>query len=218
MLRPIAVLIVEDHKLVAEGLISLLEEQPSVNVVGRAGSVAEAVAAAGQTRPDVILMDYRLPDGDGTVAATAIRAQQSEVAILFLSADSTDEHMLRAVEAGASGYISKEAEVDVLVDAIQRAADGEFLLPPAVMSRLLRRQAENRRLEEEQERFERDLTPREREILRLMASGEDNQEIADHLNIAYGTVRTHVRSLLEKLDSRSRLQAVVVARERHLVD
>jgi two-component system, NarL family, response regulator DevR len=216
--RPVQVLIVEDHRLVAEGLISLLEEQPAVRVVGSAGSVAEAVAAAGETRPDVILMDYRLPDGDGTVAADAIRSQQPEVAVLFLSADSTDEHMLRAVEAGASGYISKTAQIEEVVEAIRRAAEGEFLLPPAVMSRLLRRQSENRRREKEQERFEQELTPREREILQLMAAGEDNHEIAEHLHIAYGTVRTHVRSLLEKLDSRSRLQAVVVARERRLVD
>lgn len=211
-------LIVEDHQLVAQGLMSLLDEQPGIRVAGRAGSVAEAVTAAAETKPDVILMDFRLPDGDGTMAADSIRSQQPEVAILFLSADVTDDHMLRAVEAGAAGYISKDARIDELVGAIRRAADGEFLLPPAVMARLLRRQSEHRRQEREQERIEQELTAREREILQLMAEGQDNHEIAAQLHIAYGTVRTHVRSLLEKLDSRSRLQAVVVARERHLVN
>jgi len=216
--RPIAVLVVDDHRLVAHALTSLLSEHPEVRVVGTAGSVEEAVATGAALRPDVVLMDFRLPDGDGTLAARRLREQNSEVAVLFLSAEHSDEAMLKAVEAGACGYISKDTGPAELVAAIRRAADGEFLLPAATMSRLLGRQREVRRQQAEQQRLLDEVTPREAQILRLMAAGADNRAIAAQLGIAYGTVRTHVRSLLEKLDSSSRLQAVSTARERRLVD
>jgi len=122
--------------------------------------------------------------------------------------------MLKAVEAGACGYISKDTGPDELVAAIRRAADGEFLLPAATMSRLLSRQREVRQQELEQQRLLDELTPREQQILSLLATGANNRAIAAQLGIAYGTVRTHVRSLLEKLESSSRLQAVSTARER----
>jgi DNA-binding NarL/FixJ family response regulator len=216
--RPVAVLVVDDHRLVAEALTSLLSEHPEVHVVGSAGSVAEAVTVGAATRPDVVLMDFRLPDGDGTVAARQIREEHPEVAVLFLSAEHSDEAMLMAVEAGACGYISKDTGPDELVSAIRRAADGEFLLPAATMSRLLARQREVRQQELEQQRLLDELTPREQQILSLLATGANNRTIAAQLGIAYGTVRTHVRSLLEKLDSSSRLQAVSTARERKLLD
>ncbi|HEY8644142.1 MAG TPA: response regulator transcription factor [Candidatus Dormibacteraeota bacterium] len=216
--RPVAVLVVDDHRLVAEALTSLLSEHPEVRVVGTAGSVGEAVTVGAEARPDVVLMDFRLPDGDGTVAARQIRAEHPEVAVLFLSAEHGDEAMLKAVEAGACGYISKDTGPDELVAAIRRAADGEFLLPAATMSRLLSRQREVRQQELEQQRLLDELTPREQQILSLLATGANNRAIAAQLGIAYGTVRTHVRSLLEKLESSSRLQAVSTARERRLLD
>ena len=216
--RPIAVLVVDDHRLVAQALASLLSEHPEVRVVGTAGSVGEAVTTGSSLLPDVVLMDFRLPDGDGTLAARQIRERHPEVAVLFLSAEPGDEAMLKAVEAGACGYILKDTGPDELVAAIRRAADGEFLLPAATMSRLLARQREVRRQQAEHQRLLDEVTRREKQILRLMADGADNRAIASELGIAYGTVRTHVRSLLEKLESSSRLQAVANARERRLLD
>jgi DNA-binding NarL/FixJ family response regulator len=213
----IAVLVVDDHLLVAEAFSSLLHEQPEIRVVGTVGTVAEAITASERLRPDVVLMDFRLPDGDGTMATRGIRAQQPEVAVLFLSAYPSDDAMLMAIDAGACGFVSKDIAPEALLDAIRRAAEGEFMLPSATMARLLALQREMRRHEAERQKMLDDVTPREQQILRLMAEGADNRTIAAELGIAYGTVRTHVRNLLEKLESSSRLQAVVVAKARGLL-
>jgi DNA-binding NarL/FixJ family response regulator len=218
MPEPLSVLIVEDHRLMAEGLASLLAEEPELKVVGTAASVKEAVEAAGTLRPQVVLMDFRLPDGDGAEATERIRKEHPEMAVLFLSADISDDAMMRAVDAGACGYVSKAASAEELTGAIKRAGDGEFLLPAATMSRLLARQREARRSEAQREKLAEELTARERDVLHMMASGLDNYDIADKLGIGYGTVRSHVRGVLEKLGARSRLQAVALARENGLID
>lgn len=215
--RPISVLIVEDHRLMAEGLASLLGEEPELAVVGAAGSVKEAVEAAHSRPPEVVLMDFRLPDGNGAEATDRIRKEHPEVAVLFLSADISDDAMMLAVDAGACGYVSKAATAEELTNAIKRAGDGEFLLPAATMSRLLARQREVRRTQAQRQRMEEDLTSREHEVLKMMAAGLDNYDIAEKLGIGYGTVRSHVRGVLEKLGARSRLQAVALARETGLV-
>jgi DNA-binding NarL/FixJ family response regulator len=214
----IKLLVVEDHRLMFEGLTSLLSEYPDLSVLGVATTVADAVDKAIHLRPDVILMDYRLPDGDGAIATERIRLKLPEVAVVFLSADISEASMMRAVEAGAAGYVSKAASADDLLDAVRRAADGEFLVGAATMARLLqqRRQAEHQAAE--QQRIGSELTPREREVLRLMAGGLDNYDIADQLRIGYGTVRGHVRGVLEKLGAHSKLQAVATARQAGLVD
>ena len=217
MAEPITVLIVEDHRLMVEGLASLLGEVPELRVVGTAGSVREAIEAARTLQPQVVLMDFRLPDGEGPEATERIRHDQPEVAVLFLSADVSDEAMMRAVDAGACGYVSKAATAEELTNAIRRAGEGEFLLPAATMSRLLARQREARQSEAARERLAEELTSREREVLRMMASGFDNYDIAEKLGIGYGTVRSHVRGVLEKLGARSRLQAVAMARETGLI-
>lgn len=217
MAEPITVLIVEDHRLMVEGLASLLGEVPELRVVGTAGSVREAIEAARTLQPQVVLMDFRLPDGEGPEATERIRHDQPEVAVLFLSADVSDEAMMRAVDAGACGYVSKAATAEELTNAIRRAGEGEFLLPAATMSRLLARQREARKSEAARERLAEELTSREREVLRMMASGFDNYDIAEKLGIGYGTVRSHVRGVLEKLGARSRLQAVALARETGLI-
>lgn len=215
--RPISVLIVEDHRLMVEGLSSLLGEEPELSVIGTASTVAEAVGAARSRPPDVVLMDFRLPDGTGAEATERIRQEHPEVAVLFLSADVSDDAMMLAVDAGACGYVSKAASADELTTAIKRAGDGEFLLPAATMSRLLARQRDARRTEAQREHLEHELTSREHEVLKMMAAGLDNYDIADKLGIGYGTVRSHVRGVLEKLGARSRLQAVALAREGGLV-
>ena len=218
MAGPISVLIVEDHRLMVEGLASLLGEVPELKVVGTAGTVKEAVEKARELRPQVVLMDFRLPDGNGAEATARIRQDSPEVAVLFLSADVSDDAMLLAVDAGACGYVSKAASADELTSAIRRAGEGEFLLPAATMSRLLARQREQRRSQAARDKLAEDLTAREREVLKMMAAGLDNYDIADKLGIGYGTVRSHVRGVLEKLGARSRLQAVVLARESGLIN
>ena len=217
MAEPITVLIVEDHRLMAEGLVSLLGEVAELKVVGSAGTVQEAVVATQTLHPQVVLMDFRLPDGTGAQATERIRNENPEVAVLFLSADVSDEAMMQAVDAGACGYISKAATAEELTNAIRRAGDGEFLLPAATMSRLLARQRDVRRSAAARERIAEELTSREREVLKMMAAGLDNYDIADKLGIGYGTVRSHVRGVLEKLGARSRLQAVALARESGLI-
>ena len=214
----INVLLVEDHRLMFEGLSSLLAEYPDINVLGVATTVADAVAKATLLKPDLVLMDFRLPDGDGAQAGERIRAKLPDTAILFLSADPSESAMMRAVEAGASGYVSKAASAEELVGSIRKAAEGEFLLEAATMARLLEQRRQSQQKAGEQQRLSGVLTQRERDVLRLMALGLDNHEIADELGIGYGTVRGHVRGVLEKLAAHTRLQAVAEARKAGLVE
>jgi len=214
----INVLLVEDHRLMFEGLSSLLTEYSDINVLGVATTVADAIAKASLLKPDLVLMDYRLPDGDGAQASERIRSLLPDTAILFLSADPSEASIMRAVEAGASGYVSKGASAEELVNSIRKAAEGEFLLEAATMARLLEQRHQSQQKATEQRRLIGDLTPRERDVLRLMARGLDNHEISDELGIGYGTVRGHVRGVLEKLGSHTRLHAVAAARKAGLLE
>jgi DNA-binding NarL/FixJ family response regulator len=209
--RPVRVLVVEDHPVVGEGLVALLAEDPRIRVVQRVETVAQAVRAAATEPLEVALIDFRLPDGTGAEAAVGIREHRPDVAVVFLSADDSEQAMIAAVEAGAAGYLVKTAAGSEIVEAVQRAAEGEMLLPAPRLAALL---ARRRELAQEQDRRARllgSLTPREREILTLMAEGLDNRRIADRLHVAYPTVRSHVRRVLQKLGARSRLEAVVKA-------
>lgn len=199
------VLIVEDYTVVAEGLAALLEDQPDLTVVGTADTAASAIEQAGAKRPDVVLLDYRLPDLDGAEAARAIHRVQAEVPILFLSRDDSDMAQLAAIEAGACGYLHKSKAATELVTAVRRAVRGEMLISGPTISRLLRRRAEADQVQEK-------LTDREREVLRLMVQGLDSKTIAHQLGIQYGTVRSHVRNLAGKLGAHSKIEAVARSR------
>lgn len=214
---PIRVLLVEDHQVVAEGLQALLEEYDDLHVVGWAPTVAAAEAAAAAGPADVALVDFRLPDGSGADAAAAIRAHRPETAIVILSVDDSDDAMMAAVGAGASGYLLKSAPSDEVVGAIRRAAEGETLIPAQRMVELLTRERAVVRAQAEQARVRETLTPREREILSLLAAGLDNRAVADRLSIEYTTVRSHVHRVLQKLGARSQLEAVVKATELQIV-
>lgn len=216
--KKIDVLVVEDHRLMFEGLSSLLAEYPDINVAGVATTVADAVEKASLLKPDLVLMDYRLPDGDGAQASERIRGNQPETAILFLSADPSESAMMRAVEAGAAGFVSKAASAEVLVSSIRKAAAGEFLLEAATMARLLEQRRKAQKAASAKDTLLGEMTSRERDVLRLMARGLDNLEIANSLGIGYGTVRGHVRGVLEKLGAHSRLQAVAAARKAGLIE
>lgn len=214
----IAVLIVDDHRVVVEGLELLIGTNADLRVVGSAASVAEAVALARDRHPDVVVMDYRLTDGTGAQAAAAIRKQQPGIAVVFLSSDDSEEALLAAVRAGACGYLPKsKAAVDVAT-AIRRAAEGETLIPAGRLAGLLARIHERERDEAERTRLLGQLTPRETEVLGLMADGMDNHAIADHLGIGFTTVRGHVQNILEKLDAHSKLEAVARAARAGLLE
>lgn len=212
------VMIVEDHRVVAEGLWALLAEYPDLTVVGWADSVAEAIPMAEQMSPNVALVDFRLPDGTGADVASAIRANDPEVAVVILSAHSDDSALLAAVEAGASGYLLKSAGGDEVAGAVRSAARGETLIAASTLAAVLARHREATRAYAHQAELLERLTPREREVLTLMSRGLDNRALAARLNISYATVRTHVRSILDKIGARSQLEAAAKAVEWGLRD
>lgn len=205
------VLIIEDHQVVAEGLAALINDQKDMTVVGKAGSVAEAIACATELHPDVVLVDYRLTDGTGADAAAAIRQMRPDSRLIFLTREDSDNVRIAAVEAGASAFIHKSRAAQEVVDAIRTVSTGASLFTPRTIAQLLNTRRE---VEAQLER----LTPREKVVLRLMAEGIASRDIASKLGISYTTVRTHIRSLGSKLGVHSKLEAIVKARELALVE
>lgn len=208
---PARVLIVEDHQVVADGLAALINDQADMTVVGIAGSVADAITRATELQPDVVLMDFRLGDGTGADAGMAIRQVRPETRMIFLTREDSDAVRFAALEAGASAFIHKSRAAQDVVEAIRVVAGGGSLFTPRAIATLL-----NRRRDTESQ-LER-LTPREKEVLRLMAEGISSRDIAEKLGISYTTVRTHIRSLGSKLGVHSKLEAIVKARELALVE
>jgi DNA-binding NarL/FixJ family response regulator len=209
--EPIRVLVVDDHAIVAEGLELALGRDPTIHVVGVASTAAEAVSMAREARPDVVLMDQHLPDGTGTEAAALIRDDLLETAIVMLTGDNDERVLLAAIESGACGYLLKSNAAPQVIDAVHRAAEGEMLIPAAVLAGLLGRQRRERTTG--RPHLVEPLTQREQEVLDLMARGMDNRVIADHLIISYTTVRTHVQNVLSKLGAHSKLEALARANE-----
>ena len=205
------VLIVEDHQVVAEGLAALINDQKDMKVVGHAGTVAESVGLAAELKPDLVLIDFRLTDGTGADAATAIRQLRPETKLIFLTREDSDAARFAALESGASGFIHKSRAAQEVVDAIRTVADGGNLFTPRGIAQLLN---SRREIEAQLEK----LTAREKEVLRLMAEGIASRDIASKLGISYTTVRTHIRSLGSKLGVHSKLEAIVKARELALVE
>ncbi len=207
----IRVLIVEDHQVVAEGLSALLNDQPDMTVVGSAASVADSVARAEHLKPDVAVVDFRLTDGTGADAGLGIRQVRPDTKLIFLTREDTDAARFAAIEAGASAFIHKSQAASEVVNAIRTVAAGGTLFTPRTIATLLNKRREmDSQLES--------LTPREKEVLRLMAEGTSSREIAARLGISYTTVRTHIRSLGGKLGVHSKLEAIVKARELGLVE
>jgi two-component system response regulator DevR len=206
----IGVLIVEDHRVVAEGLAALINQQGDMKVVGGAASVAECVAAVTELGPDVVLVDFRLPDGTGSEATAALRQVRPETRVIFLTREDTDAARFAAVQSGASAFIHKSKAAAEVVSAIREVARGRMLITPRTIATLL---AKRRAVEAQLA----SLTPREGEVLRLMAEGLASRSIAARLGISYTTIRTHIRSLGSKLGVHSKLEAIVKARELGLI-
>ncbi|HKI04192.1 MAG TPA: response regulator transcription factor [Thermoanaerobaculia bacterium] len=202
----IGVLVVDDHLVVRKGVQALLMDAKDITVVGEACDGLEAVAEARRLRPQVILMDLQLPRLDGVEAIRAILAEQPDVGIVVLTGTDGDEHVLTAVEAGALGYLAKTSEREDFLQAILRVARGELWLPPRLTRKLLAhvKPRSGAGLTEP-------LTGRENSVLNLLAKGRTNHQIANELNIAEATVRTHVSHILDKLGVNNRVEAALHA-------
>jgi two-component system, NarL family, nitrate/nitrite response regulator NarL len=216
--RPITVLLVEDHLLVAEGLAALLNATGDVRVTGSAATAVEAIRLALDQPPDVVVMDAHLPDGSGAEIAGRIREGRPHLPIVFLSADESETAMIAAVRAGACAYLPKSRAIADVVEAVRRAAEGEMLIPAGQLARLLARSHEMARDDNERRRLLDSLTPREKEVLALMAEGLDNRAVAAELGIGFTTVRGHVQNILEKLGAHSKLEALACAARFGLLD
>jgi DNA-binding NarL/FixJ family response regulator len=206
----IRILIVENHQLVSESLGLLIDGKPDMEVVGFVGSVSEASALSESVQPDVVVMDFHLDDGNGRDAAIAIRLTHPTARFVFLSRDISDEARMAAVQAGASAYLHKSSDAAELIDALRRVAAGESLISPASIAKLLSRNRDRDSLRES-------LSPREVEVLQLVADGISTRQVGLKLGISYTTVRTHLRSISAKLGARSTLSAVATARDLELV-
>lgn len=202
--RLIRVLIVEDHRMFSQALSAALDEADDIAVTSAVSTVAEGIQAAAATNPDVVLMDYRLPDGNGVDAARRIKATQPDARIVMLTASSDDSLLRQAIEAGCAGYLTKDHTLEELILAVRAAYNGDAVISPAMLSRLVLRGADRTRPGS-------DLTARESEVLRLLAQGLPNRAIAATLGIRLATVRNHVQSVIEKLNAHSKLEAVAIA-------
>lgn len=212
MSQPIRVTLVDDQTLVRQGIRSLLALSPEIEVVGEGGDGADAVRLARELSPDVVLLDLRMPGTDGIYALEQLRALGSTVPVLVLTTFDDDELVLRAVRAGARGYLLKDVTLEHLVAAIRSVAAGGTVLEPATTDRLVRAVVGGVGLSEPGPHAE-PLSPRERDVLRLAAAGYSNREIADALHLAEGTVKNHMSSVLLKLGARDRTRAVLRALE-----
>ena len=213
----IRVVVADDQTVVRAALVALVSTDADIEVVGAAANGQEAVALAVRHRPDVVLMDIRMPVVDGIEATRRIRAQVPGTAVLVLTTYDLDEYVFDAVRAGASGYLLKDGDGDDLVDAIRRSATGDAVMDPGALRRLLLEFARGPALDTAALALVQRLSSREREVLALIAQGATNDDIAAQLHISRPTVKTHVGALLTKLDVRDRTQAAVVAHRAFLV-
>jgi two-component system NarL family response regulator len=216
--EPTRVLIADDHALFRRGLNMVLEPESGIEVVAEAEDGEEAVAVAESETPDVVLMDVRMPRVSGIEAARRLREVLPSVKILMLTVSDEEEDLYEAIKAGANGYLLKEISIEEVAEAIRSVVNGQSLISPSMASKLLSefttlsRRAEGRQLPVPR------LTERELQVLKLVAQGLSNRDIAEQLFISENTVKNHVRNILEKLQLHSRMEAVVFAVREKLLD
>src|ERR1700736_5576920 len=202
---PLRVVLVDDHEVVRDGIKSLLEPEADITVVGEAGTVKEGIARVEWARPDVVIMDIRLPDGSGIEATREIRARLPKTQVLMLTSFADDDALFASIMAGAAGYVLKQIKGDDLVGAIRAVGRGESLLDPAVTGSVLARLRKGKHLVDD-EKLSR-LSAQEERILTLVADGKTNKEIGDEMHLAEKTVKNYMSSVLNKLEVARRAEA-----------
>jgi DNA-binding NarL/FixJ family response regulator len=213
--RALRLLVVDDHEVVRQGLVALLDRRESFEVVAQAGSVAEAIAAANRFEPDLVIMDVRLPDGSGIEACREIRSEHPGMRVVMLTSYPDEEAVLSAIIAGASGYLLKQVRGRDLVAALESVGRGDSLLDPAVTEKILQRVRAAAGGESDELA---DLTSQERKILLLVADGLTNKQIAAEVFLSDKTVKNYVSSILSKLNLQRRTQAAAFVARHHLGD
>ena len=220
--EPIRVLMVDDHALFRRGLEMVLAEEPDIEVVGEASDGAEAVEKAGQAVPDVVLMDIRMPRSSGIEACRAMKELSPSAKIVMLTISDEEEDLFEAIRAGASGYLLKDIPYDEVADVVRAVHGGQSLINPSMAGKLLSEFATLAKRDTEEEQVQHvappKLTDREMEVLKLVARGMNNRDIAKELFISENTVKNHVRNILEKLQIHSRMEAVMIAVRQKLIE
>ncbi len=211
----IKILIADDHLIVRQGLRLILETESDLELVGEASNGNEALSLCKKLKPDVVLMDLRMPEMDGLTAIERLHIAQPEIAVVILTTFNEDDLMFRGLQAGARGYLLKDTDRNTLFNAIRAAARGETLLKPEIMARVLSRA--NVSATESNATESINLTEREREVLEAVARGERSKEIAAQLGISERTVKAHLASIYEKLGVDSRAGAIAVAAQKGLL-
>ena len=219
--EPIRAMIVDDHALFRRGLEMVLEEEPDIELVGQASDGAEAVEKAAESLPDVVLMDIRMPRSSGIEACRAMKEEAPSAKIVILTISDEEEDLFEAIRAGASGYLLKDIPLDEVADAVRAVHGGQSLINPSMAGKLLTEFATLARRDDEERAQEVPaprLTEREMQVLKLVARGMNNRDIAKELFISENTVKNHVRNILEKLQIHSRMEAVMVAVREKLIE
>jgi len=214
-------MIVDDHALFRRGLEMVLEEEPDIELVGQASDGAEAVEKAAESLPDVVLMDIRMPRSSGIEACRAMKEAAPSAKIIILTISDEEEDLFEAIRAGASGYLLKDIPLDEVAEAVRAVDGGQSLINPSMAGKLLTEFATLARRDGEaraQEVPAPKLTDREMQVLKLVARGMNNRDIAKELFISENTVKNHVRNILEKLQIHSRMEAVMVAVREKLIE
>ena len=210
-------LIVDDHALFREGMAAILHAEQDIEIVGLAGSVREAIDMVESTKPDMVLMDFSLPDGTGAEATRSILAKQPSCKIIFLTMSEDDENLFAAIRSGAKGYLLKNMKPTKLVAAIRAVHHGESALSRQMTLRLMEELSRTPKTDRPTDPVLAKLTPRELDVLRMISKGLSNQEIAQHLTLSENTVKYHVHSVLDKLNLEDRKAAASYALERGLI-
>ena len=211
------ILVADDQVLFREAVAKLLASQPDLEIVGEAGDGLAAVEQARALRPDVVLMDVRMPNMDGLEATRVIKADLPEVQVVMLTVSDSDEDLFEAIKAGAIGYLLKSLRAETLFQRLRGVLRGEAALSPLLAAKVLKQFASLKKVRAEPPNSDR-LTPREKELLQLLANGTSNRDIATSLCIAESTVKRHLHNILEKLHVENRVQAAALAVRRGLVD